>query len=121
MKEENGSEKRIDKTLLPLRRFCRRHRLFRYSRCRAPSARTENKTSCYPLSFVSFCFLVQNLHFRVLLSEFLAQHVADLIPGLALLLAIFNELICLKQRRGADLAAEKADALIPCQQLELII
>ena len=33
----------------------------------------------------------------------------------------FNELVRLKQRRGADLAAEKADALIPCQQLEHVV
>ena len=57
----------------------------------------------------------------VLLSEFLAQRTADILPGLALLLTVFNELVRLKQRRGADLAAEKADALIPCQQLEHVV
>lgn len=50
---------------------------------------------------------MQDLHLRVLLSEFLAQRTADILPGLALLLTVFNELVRLKQRRGADLAAEK--------------
>ena len=39
----------------------------------------------------------------------------------ALFLTVFNELVRLEQRRGADLAAEKADALIPCQQLEHVV
>ena len=43
----------------PPQRFFRRRRLFRYNRRSLPSARTESKTFCYPLSFVSFCFLVQ--------------------------------------------------------------
>ena len=64
---------------------------------------------------------MQNLHLRVLLSEFLAQRAADILPGLALLFAVFNELVRLKQCREADLAAEKADALIPCQQLEHVV
>ena len=64
---------------------------------------------------------VQNLHLRVLLPEFLAQRTADILPGLALLLTVFNELVRLKQCRGADLAAEKTDTLIPCQQLEHIV
>ena len=64
---------------------------------------------------------VQNLHLRVLLPKFLAQRTADILPGLALLLTVFNELVRLKQRRGADLAAEKANTLILCQQLEHIV
>ena len=64
---------------------------------------------------------MQDLHLRVLLPKFLAQRTADILPGLALLLTVFNELVRLKQRRGADVAAEKADALIPCQQLEHVV
>ena len=46
---------------------------------------------------------MQDLHLRVLLPEFLAQRAADILPGLALLLTVFNELVRLKQCRGADL------------------
>ena len=56
---------------------------------------------------------MQDLHLRVLFPEFLPQRAADVLPGLALLLAFFNELVRLKQCRGADLTAEKADTLIP--------
>ena len=61
------------------------------------------------------------MYLRVLLPKFLAQRAADILPGLALLLTVFNEFVRLKQRRGANLAAEKADALIPCQQLEHVV
>ena len=64
---------------------------------------------------------MQDLHLRVLFPEFLPQRAADILPGIALLFAVFNELVRLKQCRGADLAAEKADTLIPCQQLEHIV
>lgn len=42
-------------------------------------------------------------------------------PGTCPAFRRFNELVRLEQCRRADLTAEKADALIPCQQLEHIV
>ena len=49
--------------------------------------------------FVKFLLLMQDLHLRVLLPKPFAQR-TDILPGLAILLTVFNELVRLKQCRG---------------------
>ena len=117
--QSNQSASQLILKLRHLSGFAADAGFFRYNRRSLPSAHTENQNILLSIVVRLLLLLVQDLHLRVLLPNFSRSALQISLPTWAsLLLTVFNELVRLKQRRGADLAAEKADALIPCQQLE---
>ena len=69
------------------------------------------------------CFIIFTSYFyiRVLFTELLLEHFADLTAFLALLFHVLDGLVCGKQCGRTNLRTEITDTLVPGQQLEYIV
>lgn len=71
--------------------------------------------------FLSARYFTSYFYIRILFTELLLEHFADLTAFLALLFHVLDGLVCGKQCGRTNLRTEITDTLVPGQQLEYIV